>query len=84
MTLGNAEMSVIFLSADSVSPLEDVCCDGLHRSNEQLDDEGALGAGRDGGAPGRLGFMEKLTGRSSKLEGTATGGGEEGRGVLML
>jgi hypothetical protein len=40
--------------------------------------EGALGAERDGGAPGRLGFMEKLTGRSSILESEAAGGGEEG------
>ena len=37
--------------------------------------DGACGAGRDGGAPGRLGFMEKPTGRS---ESEAAGGGEEG------
>ncbi len=37
--------------------------------------DGACGTGRDGGAPGRLGFMEKLTGRS---ETEAAGGGEEG------
>ena len=37
-----------------------------------------FGGGREGGAPGRLGFMEKLTGRSSMLESEAAGEGEEG------
>jgi len=39
---------------------------------------GVWGTGREGGAPGRLGFMEKLTGRSSTLESEAAGEGEEG------
>ncbi len=63
--------SAEFFPVDSDSIFNVGCC-LLDRLGVVLE-EGALGAGRDGGAPGRLGFIEKLTGRSSTLESDATG-----------